>query len=358
MTNQFKTLFVSTALLTGFTLCAHGQGKTPAAADAADSIVARGKGFAIKRSRLDEAVNSYKANARSRNVNLKPEQLLVVEAQLLDRLIESTILNLKATDAQKATGRDEGTKRFETVKQHAPSEQQLVQQLAGIGLTLDMLRSRLIEESTFEAVLRSKISIGDAQVKQYYDGNPADFEKPEMVRASHILLATVDLKTGQQLNDEQKAIKRKEIEALLKRARAGEDFAKLAGKYSEDPGAKDTGGEYTFPRGQMVAEFEAAAFSMKPDQISEVVTTQFGYHIIKLSEKMPAHKMSLDEVKTRLKAYLEQREIDRMMPNDEEVPKFFVDLKKDNSVEILDPILKAAEEKLGVSEEKNPPKAK
>ena len=83
------------------------------------------------------------------------------------------------------------------------------------------------------------------------------------------------------------------MEGLLKRARAGEDFAKLAKEYSEDPGSKDKGGEYKFPRGQMVPEFEAAAFSLKTNQVSDIVTTSFGYHIIKLSEKIPAQKVEL-----------------------------------------------------------------
>ena len=320
------------------------------ATTAAETVVARGKGFVINRNRLDEAVNSYKANAQSRGRELAPDKIAVVEAQLLDRLIESAILNLHATAAQKASGVEEGNKRFEQVRKHAPSEADLIKQLKMIDLTLDMLRSRLIEEATFEAVLRSKFTVGDAQMQQYYDTHPADFEQPEMVRASHILLATVDLKTGMALSDDQKAAKRKQIEELLKKARAGEDFAKLAKENSEDPGAKETGGEYTFGRGRMVAEFEAAAFSMKPNQISEVITTQFGYHIIKLAEKMPAHKMQLAELKPKLKLYLEQQEIDKLMPNDEVVPKFYLDLKKENAVEILDPKLKEVEAHLGVAQ--------
>lgn len=313
-----------------------------------DSIVARGKGFVIKRSHLDEAVNSYQANAISRGQDVPPEKMAVIQAELLDRLIESAILNLHASSSEKAQGVEEGNKRFEMVKQHAPSLDALVKQLESIHLTLDLLRSRLIEEATFEAALRSKITVSEAQVKEYYDTHPAAFEQPEMVRASHILLSTIDLKTGKQLSDEEKAAKKKQIEALLKRARGGEDFAKLAKEYSEDPGAKASGGEYTFPRGRMVAEFEAAAFSLKPNQISEVVTTQFGYHIIKLSEKIPAHKIPYADAKARLKGLLEEQQMELLMPHSEGVPKFVADLKKENSVEILDPKIKEAEAKLEV----------
>src|SRR5437763_13727165 len=111
-----------------------------------------------------------------------------------------------------------------------------------------------------------------------------------MVRASHILIATSDPATGTEMSESEKKAKRKIADDLLKRAKAGEDFAKLAKENSEDPGSKDKGGEYTFPRGQMMPEFEAAAFSLNTNQVSDVVTTPYGFHIIKLYEKIPAHK--------------------------------------------------------------------
>src|SRR5207245_5522008 len=141
----------------------------------------------------------------------------------------------------------------------------------------------------------------------FYDENPAKFEQPEMVRASHILLNTKDTAAGTELTPEQKAAKRKQMEAILKRARDGEDFAKLANEYSEDPGSKDKGGEYTFPRGKMVPEFEAAAFSLQTNQVSDIVTTPFGYHIIKLSEKIPPHKVELAKVQDDSTGYREKR---------------------------------------------------
>src|SRR5262249_10782082 len=128
---------------------------------------------------------------------------------------------------------------------------------------------------------------------------PSRFEVPEMVRASHILLSTRDPKSSAELSDEQKAAKRKKLEELLKRARDGEDFAKLAKENSEDPGSKDKGGEYTFPRGQMVPEFEGAAFSLKTNQVSDIITTSYGYHIIKLLDRIPAKKEPFNGADTK-----------------------------------------------------------
>src|SRR4030095_7139203 len=139
------------------------------------------------------------------------------------------------------------------------------------------------DQATAEAVVKRelKVDVTDADVKKFYDENPSRFEQPEMVRASHLLLGTRDTANQVELPEDKKAAKRKLAEELVKRARDGEDFAKLAKEYSEDPGSKDNGGEYTFPRGQMVPEFESAAFSLGTNQISEIVTQQFGYHVIK-----------------------------------------------------------------------------
>jgi parvulin-like peptidyl-prolyl isomerase len=158
-----------------------------------------------------------------------------------------------------------------------------------------------------------------------------------MVRASHILLMTTDPKTNTELSETQKAAKHKEMEGLLKRARAGEDFAKLAKEYSEDPGSKDKGGEYKFPRGQMVPEFEAAAFSLNTNQVSDIVTTRYGYHIIKLSEKIPARKVEYAKAASDITEGLTQQAMQKQLPD------YVAKLKAEAGVEILDEKLKPKE---------------
>jgi peptidyl-prolyl cis-trans isomerase C len=207
-----------------------------------------------------------------------------------------------------------------------------------------------IEQTTVPVVLKRelKVTVSDDEAKKFYDENTPKFEQPEMVRASHVLFGTLDSATNAELPADKKAAKRKLAEDVLKRARAGEDFAKLAKEYSDDPGSKDTGGEYTFPRGKMVPEFETAAFSMQTNQISDIITTQFGYHIIKLSEKIPAKKMELAKVSSDIKDYLAQQQLQ------EKIPDFITKLKADANLEILDPKLKLKEFPAGT----NPPGAR
>src|SRR6202020_727112 len=122
------------------------------------------------------------------------------------------LFKLKATDDDRAKGKAEADKRMDTILKRAPSEEKLAAQLKALGLTIEGLRSRLIEEAIAEQVLRDKVTVTDAEIKKFYDENPEKFEEPEMVRASHILIMT---NTPSLSADDVKA-KRKIIDDLLK----------------------------------------------------------------------------------------------------------------------------------------------
>jgi parvulin-like peptidyl-prolyl isomerase len=122
----------------------------------------------------------------------------------------------------------------------------------------------------------------------------------DQVRARHILISTVDQTTNQPLEADEIAAAKEKAENLLERAKAGEDFATLATENTEDPGSVETGGEYTFGRGQMVPEFEETAFGLEEGQISDLVATSYGYHIIKLEEKLPSTQDQVEQVEATL----------------------------------------------------------
>jgi parvulin-like peptidyl-prolyl isomerase len=299
-----------------------------------DTVVAKGKGVEIKRSQLDDEVVRVKAPYMLRGVQPPPQ----LDALVLNQMIQLELLKSKATPEERAAAAKEADKMMEDAKKNLGSEEALNLQLKARDLTREQLLSKWTDGKVAEAVLTRelKINIPDEDVKKFYEDNPGKFEDPEMVRASHILLSTKD-DAKQELSDEKKAAKRKMAENLVKRARAGEDFAKLAKEYSEDPGSKDKGGEYKFSRGQMVKEFEDAAFSLKTNEVSDIVTTQYGYHIIKLSEKYPAKKRTLAESASNIKDYLTQSVIEKQGPD------YLKKLRKDSDVQILDEKLKVPE---------------
>ncbi len=130
------------------------------------------------------------------------------------------------------------------------------------------------------AQVRAKLNVPRADVEQYYNDNVSSFSTPEQVRASHILLKT---------EGKAEADVRAKAEEILKQARAGADFAALARKYSEDESNASDGGDLDyFSRGRMVSEFENAAFALQKDQISDLVKSPYGFHIIKLTDRKPA----------------------------------------------------------------------
>lgn len=202
-----------------------------------------------------------------------------------------------------------------------------------MGITPEKFEARSLEDAVCEQVLerevKSQINISDEEAKKYYEENGKDFEQPELAKGRHILLLTRDLKTREDFSANEKAERKAAIEGLRNRAKAGEDFTKLATEYSEHPAAKKNGGEFTIPRGSREPELEAAAFALGVNQISDVVTSPYGFHVIKLTEKVPAKKMEFAEVSKDIKDVLSLRAVKKQLP------EYFEKLKKEANTEIL-----------------------
>lgn len=299
------------------------------------TVLAKGKGFEVNSKQLDEAFLNFRTAAASRGQSPPPdEKRLELEKKLLDRLIVVEVLKRKAIEADKAKGKAASDKLLGDFLKQAGSIEGFRRQVQAMGMTpeafTEQFTDRAIVEEVVNREVRATIPITPEQVQKFYDENPKRFEQPETVRAAHILLTTVELASKQELPPDKQKAQRALIEALLKRVRAGEDFGKLAKEFSQDPGSKERGGEYVFPRGQMAVEFETAAFSMSVGQVSDVVTTKFGYHIIKVLERNAAGKIEFAKVKDRVRENLQQEEADKRLP------AYLEAVKKEAGVEILD----------------------
>lgn len=152
---------------------------------------------------------------------------------------------------------------------------------------LDFVKGQILIQELFSNEIQQSASVNEEEVTQYYELHKSEFEEPEKVKASHILVDT-----------------EKEAKNILKELKKGADFAILA-KEKSKCSSKEQGGDLGFfNRGRMAKEFEDAAFSLEPGKISDIVKTQFGYHIIKVEEKQPACLKSYDEIKDSLKQIL------------------------------------------------------
>jgi len=316
-----------------------------------DPVIAKGKGFEIKRSELDEAVMGIQSTAAARGQTISPGQLTQIEGKLLGQLIQVQLLLQKTTEADKSNGVQRTDLQMKALLERFGSQEAFERQMKAAGMTAADLRAKIAQKLTAEAVLMRElnVTIMDAEAKQFYDdtNNSADFEQPEMVHVRHILLLTMDPVTHAPLTADQQQAKRKQIDDLLKRIRGGADFAALAKQYSEDPNSKDNNNEMTLVRGNpgIPTEVEAAAFSLTNNQVSDVIMTAYGYGIIKLLDKTPAKKLALTDkvplsdmtVAAKVKDYLTQQK------NEKLAPAYLEKLRKAADVQILDAGLKAAE---------------
>ena len=162
----------------------------------------------------------------------------------------------------------------------------------------DLLVSKLLDQE-----VNQKILVKPSDIATFYEKNPGRFQQGETMRASHILVLV-----PAEANLQARTALRGRAEAALKAAKAGQDFAKLARQYSQDSSAQRGGDLGFFPKGQMVPAFDQAAFALAPGQVSDLVETQFGFHIIKATEKRPARIVPFTEVAGQIQQFLEQEQ--------------------------------------------------
>lgn len=310
-----------------------------------DPVIVKGKGFEIKQSELDQVLTGAKANAAAQGQTLPPEFTVAI----LNQIITIDSLLQKANDADRAVGKAEADAQFAALVKRFGSADALARQLIAVGMTESELRTKAAQEATAKATLKRelKISASEDEIKAFFAKHTSDFEQPELAHVRHILIMTMDPVTRSPLPTNSIAEKRKLAEDLLKQIRGGADFAELAKKYSDDPGSKTEGGELPeFPRGQMVPEFETAAFALTNNQVSGLVSTMYGFHIIKMLDKTPSKKFGLNDTLPQInktvsdicKAEVEAQKIK------EGAADYIKVLRKELDVQITDPALKQLDE--------------
>lgn len=210
-------------------------------------------------------------------------------------------------------------------------------------------RNRLITERLYRDVAKEHAEIDDAEVRKYYEEHKDQYTQKERIRASQILILVPP-----NADPKKVAEAKAKAEEVVKKARAGEDFAELAKQYSEGPTSARGGDLGYFSRGRMVPEFEEIAFSLKNvGDVSDVVKTKFGFHIIKLTDRQPEKLLTLDEVRDRIVRQLESKERREIRQS------LGKDLREKATVQINEELLKGEEpEKEGeapMSSEHNEP---
>ena len=288
-------------------------------------VLARVNGETISRGEFERMLRQVEQRAGRQ---VPAEERDRVYRGVLDQLVAFHLLTQEATARKVAVADGEVDAKVAQVRQQFPGEAEFTKALASRGLTLDALRQDMRREigveKVLEAEIRPKISVSEGDVKAFYDGNPQQFQQPEAFRASHILI-----RVDQSAPPAEKQAARKKAEGVLAQVRAGGDFAALARAHSQDGSAPNGGDLGLFGRGQMVAPFEQAVAALGPGEVSGIVETPFGYHIIKLAEKRPARTVPLAEASPRIGQFL------MMRARQEKTGEFLRALRARSKVEIL-----------------------
>ncbi|KAB0666171.1 peptidylprolyl isomerase [Oryzomonas japonica] len=325
----------SLTLITAFSLfvisaSAAESGPKTTPAPVADALlrgpVARVNGTDIPAAELKRAHKILEASQPVRQLSADEQKEL--DTRVVDQLVSAELLYQAGSKLEIKDLDKQVDAKIVQSKGRFASEAEFAKAIQAIDMTEKELREYtrrdLIISNFVTSTIAPKIAISEEESKKFYDQNMDKFRQEERVRASHILCG-IDTKASA----EEKKKAREKAEKLRKELAKGADFATLAKENSSCPSSKQGGDLGFFGKGQMVPPFEQAAFALKPGEISDVVETQFGYHIIKQTEKTKAETVPFSTVRPRIEDYLKNQKINAA------VGDFLTELRKTAKVEIL-----------------------
>jgi peptidyl-prolyl cis-trans isomerase C len=308
-------------ILVLFSLPAMAADKTPSGGK-----VAVINGVVITQAHFDKELKVHLERVSRQGKQISEEQITALKKDVLEGLIEREVLYQESQKAGIKIDDQKVNDQMAGIRKRFPNEEEFKKALASMGLTEEEVRTQiqrgLAIRGLIDQKVANKIVVTDEETKAYYDGNPQLFKQPEQVKASHILI-----KVEPTADDATKAAARKKIEDIRKKLTDGGDFAELAKEYSEGPSAPKGGDLGYFRRGQMVKAFDDTAFSMKINEVSGLVETRFGYHLIKVYDKKPEQTLAYADVKDKIAQRLKQEKIEK------DAIAYAENLKKDAKIE-------------------------
>lgn len=286
---------------------------------ASAQVVAKVNDEEILQSDLDFVFDTFvlpQFQAQNPDQEFPAEQRQQIDQNILQQLVVQRLLMQEAEKLGVTVEDEVVNQRYEAFKTQRPNipEEQIK----------PFIRDELVIQKTIEQEVASKIAVTDEELQQYYDERKEQFQEPEQVKASHILV-----QVAPDASQEEKDAAKAKIDDLLVQVNEGKDFAEVA-KESSDCPSKEQGGDLGFfARGMMVKPFEDVAFILNEGEVSDVVETQFGYHIIKVTGKKAERDVSFEEVKDQLQQGLMQQK------RNTEIMAWINGMKEEAQIEIM-----------------------
>ena len=257
---------------------------------------------------------------------IRPDMMIEARKMVLENLIDRELLYQKSLEKGIVIDDAQVNEQLDRLKKQYPNEQAFKDSLAEDHLSEDTVKSRfkmnLAVQKFVEKEFGGNIDVSEVEAKAFYDGNPQYFTQPETIRASGILIK-VDVKSDAAKKEEA----RKRMEDIQKRIQKGEDFAVLAKDFSQDASAAQGGDLGIIPRGRMPKALDDAAFSLKPGEVSSIVETPLGFHLIKVQEKKPEKIVPFEEEEEKIRQHLTNQKLNQR------VDEYLKEVKKTAKIE-------------------------
>ena len=322
---QSKRLAQIAAIFVGILIFLPAMAEEEKPADT-DQKIAVINGVVISQKQFNKELTIHLDRISRQGQQMSDAQMAELKKNVLEGLIEREVLYQESQKTGIKITDQAVDEQLAAIKKRFPSEEEYKKALSAMNLTEDEVKAQIARGLAIRELINqeimNKITISDEEIKAYYDANPQLFKQPEQVKASHILI-----KVEADATDAQKAEARKKINDIQLKIKNGGDFAELAKQYSEGPSNVRGGDLGYFRRGQMVKPFEDTAFAMQPNEVSDVVETRFGYHLIKVYDKKPEQTLAYADVKEQIGERLKQEKAEK------EAAQYVEQLKKDAKIE-------------------------
>jgi len=264
--------------------------------------------------------------ASTQETAIQPHMIPALRNSIINHLIEKELLYQEARKQKIVVEKATVDEKIDVLRKRFPSEKAFQDEIGQMNLSEEILISQIKKDLAVQQLVEKEIlvhvTVSEQDIQSFYDSHREQFKEPETVRASHILI-----KSKPDADPASKEEKRGKLEAIKKRLDQGEDFAVLAKEFSHCPSGEKGGDLGYFARGKMVKPFEDAAFSMNPGEVSGIVVTSFGFHLIKVTDKKPGHTILYNEAKEMIKQRLHRVKFI------EEKNRYVAELKKKGKVE-------------------------
>jgi len=324
----FARTFIALSLALTLALPAFAADKTKDAGEKErPDYVAIVNGTKLPYQSLEQKLDFVKKRYASQGQQLKEKQLNSIRQDIADRMVEKELLYQKSQELGVEVDMDKVDEQINQFKEKFDDGKKYQQQLSQMGYTEKLLRNEIKQnmaiQKLIEKEIASRVTLDDEELKKYYKGHTKEFKTPAKVKARHILI-----QTGDEASEADKKEAKQKIEAAQKRLEGGEKFSKVAKEASDCPSSKKGGDLGFFSKGRMVKGFEDAAFALEPGEVSDIVKTRFGYHLIKVEDKKPASQKSFEDVKGSLKKRLKNERVRN------ELDSYLNNLKKEADIKM------------------------